>query len=271
MSSETVAGRERGRVGLAYLAFWTGCITRSALGEAIRFYRRGERLRPFLTGPCGLAEERVARLAWVCLRSADDAADRAFCRLAGHAGLLDEARLERLRELQERHALPDGRRWAAPLVAVEFLLARESQVLAVLKKQQTRGKGLLAEARVDWPGAPRPGALVNAFVGRNWRRSPLLAAALILAIVPVAVQAIPSGKRRAASQEEARLLCDHCGLVFRAAIPPLPGTCPGCGGEAGYIPYACCRCGLVFCSKNLSCALPLCPKCGAESVPGGPP
>jgi len=190
-----------------------------------------------------------------------DAADIEFGLAAVRTGLATEADVERCRKIQERIAREGGDPPPLPLLLCEKRVLREAEAVALLKRMEREGKGLIHRIRVSAGAAEAPAHRVARW--RTMWHSPAARAGAVAFLLLLAGLVWYRGAA-SAGRSHVAVRCEHCGAEGGAPLASAwPLECPQCKQKALYPLAVCTQCGERFIVKNMMGYGTACPRCGS--------
>jgi hypothetical protein len=282
---------------LARLARWGGLVHANPVADVIRELRKtassGITIPPIgdaLVDKGILTRRAVSGLLRALATPRDPDQERLFCDLAVTNGFITREQAERC--LQQQQELADEGH-QIPFIGFLLMESRalsDPQVLAIMRAEKRRGKGLLAELEAALgqeketpkPQAPEAEGLL---AEGGWRRSRIVATTAVIVTLAAVTVMVREWVGEAPSATPMIAMCASCHAHFEihTAQPP-PYTCKQCGRRTAWVAMRCLDCNHIFLpvapdahngangspsmtpGQNLVDGRPPCPKCKSTNT-----
>jgi len=187
--------------------------------------------------------------------------DQDFARAALQHRYVTEAQLEECRELQEESAREGCDPAPLPLLLYEKRYMQEKMILALLKTEALRDRGLLCQIRASAEGEASEFDLSR--LVQSWH-SLIRRPKVVLAVVLLGVMLVFWAFRFSGGPVYATVECANChALTGRPVDSKWPVKCPQCGQQAMYPQAICLECGKRFPVKDTDYGSG-CPECNSR-------
>jgi len=175
--------------------------------------------------------------------------DEDFGMIALQNNLVEQEALKEMQRAQKDYAQNHNEVPPLGMLMFEKRVLQENQVIAILKAQERKGRGLLhfLKQAID---ANREETLLERILGPEddpvRRRQILIAGGLGLAVVGIWLKMIFGRKG-----DMIDVMCESCGAVYQVPwTDEFPLRCKKCGKESVYWVYKCHKCGKLFTVHN---------------------